>query len=231
MTETVRWEPVEPPEKLLVRWEGKEGFWPLNVVDPTRLPPPEKLEKMSADDMLRILAASDPGGAIRAWAKDHGSASDGYEDELDSSAPPDLDPLRRYDLHETFLKRVVRRAKILARVRENLQRPAWGVQALEWRLYGLIGIETLADRMLRQFHEADGRAHEALLTLADLLIVLDQVEYNGQEGALSTSQFKDIYRPFLAKLAGRLDQAVRGGRHDIDKDLLEFWGRVVKRCR
>jgi len=59
-TYEVPWEPIEPPEKLLVRWQGKEGFWPVNVEDAKRLPPPERLEKMSADDMLLILAASDP---------------------------------------------------------------------------------------------------------------------------------------------------------------------------
>jgi hypothetical protein len=229
-TTEIPWEPIEPPQKLLVRWDSGEAFWPLNVEDASHLPPPEKLERMSADDLLLILAASDPGGALRVWARQH-SDSTGFDDELDSATPPDLDPLRRYDLQETFLKRVGRRASILARVRQNLERPVWSDQALEWRLRGLVGIDTLATRMLREFREADGRSDEALLTLADLLVVLDQVQYKAEEGAVSAAQFKRTYRDFLAELAERIDQEVSGGRQGISRDLLNFWERVVHRCQ
>ena len=72
------------------------------------LPPPARLEHMSADDMLWILAATDPSAAVRAWAGRQQS-SDLFEADLDSASPIDLDPLRRYDLHATFLHRIRRR--------------------------------------------------------------------------------------------------------------------------
>ena len=129
-----------------MQWEGKEAFLPLNVEDRRELPPPPQLEKMTADDMLGILAATDPSAAYRAWAKSQQS-----EDEETNSIRQfiDLDPLRRYDLHATFLHRVRRRARVLAQLRANLQRPVSGRQALEWRLRGLVGIEALADRLVR----------------------------------------------------------------------------------
>jgi hypothetical protein len=62
------WKAVQPPDKLLVRWADHEAFLPLNVEDSRDLPPPARLETMSADDMLWILAATDPSAAVRAWA-------------------------------------------------------------------------------------------------------------------------------------------------------------------
>ena len=42
------------------------------------------------------------GAALRAWTSDD-AGSDGFDDELDSAIPVDLDPLHRYDLRATFL--------------------------------------------------------------------------------------------------------------------------------
>ncbi|MEP6636378.1 MAG: hypothetical protein ABJB97_06600, partial [Acidobacteriota bacterium] len=88
------WTPVQPPEKLLVRWTDREAFLPLNVENPRALPPPSQLDEMSADDMLRIIAAVDPSAAFRVWAKRQ-QPSDLFDIDLDSATPIDLDPLRR----------------------------------------------------------------------------------------------------------------------------------------
>jgi hypothetical protein len=223
------WSPVQPPEKLLVQWGDNEAFLPLNVEDSRRLPPPAQLEKMSADDMLLILAASDPSGAFRVWARRQQSSADG-DGDLDSAVPADLDPLRRYDLQATYLHRIRRRARVLAQLRANLQRPVWGRQALEWRLRGLVGIEALADRLLREFVAADGAAGEALLTLADFLIVLHEVDYQASEGALSKAEFEQLFRGFLRQLAVKLAEGTKAYRERVPADLLEFWDRVVQRC-
>jgi hypothetical protein len=122
---TILWEPIEPPAKLVVSWPEGEALWPLNVEDARQLPPPAALEKMSADEMLWIIAASDPSAAFRAWARQHRPA-DSFDDDLDSVAPIDLDPLRRHDLHATFLHRIRRRARVLAKLRSKLQQPVWG---------------------------------------------------------------------------------------------------------
>jgi hypothetical protein len=225
----VAWAPVQPPEKLLVQWGEHEGFLPLNVEDGRRLPPPVQLEKMSADDMLLILAASDPSGAFRVWAKRQQANADS-DGDLDSAVPVDLDPLRRYDLQATYLHRIRRRARVLAQLRANLQRPVWGKQALEWRLRGLVGIQSLAERLFREFASADGPAGEALLTLADFLIVLHEVDYQASEGALSKAEFEAVFRGFLKELAMKLNDGTRAHRDRVPADLLEFWDRVVERC-
>lgn len=224
------WAPVQPPEKLLVQWGNYEAFLPLNVEDSRKLPPPAKLEDMSADDMLGILAAADPSAAFRAWARRQHS-SDLFDSDLDSATPIDLDPLRRHDLNATFLHRIRRRARVLAQLRSNLQRPVWGRQALEWRLRGIIGVKSLSDRLLKEFANADGGADEKLLTLADFLIVLREVDYQPSDGSLPKTEFEGIFKPFLIDLAEKLREKVAEHHGTLSKELINFWGRVVERCQ
>jgi hypothetical protein len=224
------WKPVQPPEKLLVRWEGCEAFMPLNVEEARALPAPAALEQMSADDMLLILAASDPSAAFRAWARRQGGIGS-LDEDLDSATPIDLDPLRRYDLKATFLHRIRRRAAVLAQLRANLQRPVWSRSALDWRLRGLVGVEALGERLVRELESANGNANEALLTLADFLIVLGEVKYEPQDGSLSAGEFSGVFAPFLAEIAGAFRSRVEPQRVRLSEDLTEFWDRVVERCR
>jgi hypothetical protein len=227
---TIPWRPVQPPETLLVRWPEGEAVWTLNVEDPTQLPPPPRLGEMTADDMLHVLAASDPGAALRAWAKRRGQAN-GFDDELDAAVPADLEPLRRHDLRATFLHRIRRRARVLARLRQNLQRPVYSAQALQWRLEGFIGIKPLAERLMRAVTAADRTADDAALTLADFLIVLREVDYEPADGALPKAAFDRIYLPFLRGLVVELDRQISERRGCIGRQVLGFWDRVVERCQ
>lgn len=229
----IPWAPIQPPEKLRVEWDESEAFWPLNVVDGRELPPPPRLAEMTADDMLGILAAADPSGAFRAWAKGQ-SISGEFDDDLDSAAPVELDPLRAHSLDATFLHRIRRRARALARLRANLERPLWGRQALEWRLRGLIGVEALASRLVREFEKQPAKRDEALLVLADFLIVLREVDYQPRDGSLGRREFEAVYRPFLAELTSQLDSAVDAldsARESVSGAVRDFWSRVGAMCR
>src|SRR5262249_27516285 len=140
------------------------------------------------------------------------------------------DPLRRYDLHTTFLHRVRRRARILAQVREKLERPVYGRQALDWRLRGLLGVQALADRLVREVVTADGFMEEGLLTLADFLIVLREVKYQAASGSLTASEFNQEYQSFLAATASDLRTQLLPHQEKVSPDLFSFWERVVKTC-
>ena len=102
---------------------------------------------------------------------------------------------------------------------------------MEWRLRGLIGIEPLADRLLREFASADGAADEALLTLADFLIVLREVDYQASDGSLPKGEFDKVFRSFLRELADKLGRQIDTHRGRMSEDLMQFWERVVERCR
>ena len=223
----INWPPIHPPVKLLIRWDSHEAFLPLNVEDSHGLPPPAQLNGMSANDMLWILAAADPSAAFRAWVGRQ--RPEQIDLDLDMATPIDLNPLRRYELQSTFLHRVRHRARILAQLRANLQRPVCSRQALEWRLRGLIGVEALADRFLKEITASGDAAEEALLTLADFLIVLIEVDYQPAEGFLPEADFEVVYRAFLRELAGKLQREVEAHCDQLSDDLRNFWERVLKR--
>jgi hypothetical protein len=225
----IPWDPPVPPVKLLVKWEENEAFIPINVEDGGALPPPAELGSMSAEQMLMILAASDPSAAFRAWAKTQRS-SDSFDDDLDSATAVDLDPLRSYDLQATFLHRVRRRAKVLAQLRANLERPASSVSAVEWRLRGLIGIEALA-RKLADDVMVTQAPDEALLTVADLLVVVSEVAYQPVNGSLSKAIFDRVFRKFLAELALDLEDRISSKLPSVSAEALAFWQRVLTRCK
>ena len=229
----VAWPPTMPPERLRIDWDGLHAFLPLNVADAMSLPPPSELDSMTADDMLAIIAASDPGGALRAWTSRHQAADPSIDDDLDSATPIDLDPLSRYRLGDTFLHRVRKRAHVMAGLRRFVEKPAATEQVLEWRLRGLIGIRPLAEKFLTEFEKAgtDRDPREALLTLADFLIVLREARYEPAEGAISKQRFTKRYQAFLADLAGHLHARVASRLDGTTRDLAAFWRSVVERCR
>lgn len=234
----VEWVPADPPEKLRVTWDDHTAFLHLNVDDARSLPAPSILHDMTADEMLAILAATDPGAALRIWERRRRLGVIGvYDPDLDSATPIDLDPLSRYRLSTTFLHRVRRRARIMAQLRLFIEKPAISVQSLEWRLRGLIGIEPLAHKFAAEFDAASATTstgsdpREALLTLADLLIVLREARYAHQDGAIPKPQFEKTYRPFVRDLAAHLDDTVRPRLPVLPADMSDFWNRVVERCQ
>jgi len=226
----IPWAAPEAPEKLVVQWSGNEAFLTINVEDRGELPPPPQLDKMTSDDILGILAATDPSAAYRQWAKSQQKVGD-EEDELDSAIPIDLNPLKRYDLHSTFLHRVRRRARVLAQLRANLERPVSGRQSLDWRLRGIVGIATLSDRLFREFTEVRDGADEALLTLTDFVIVLREVNYQPKDGSLKREEYEEVFQHFLKQLTRDLHQRVSENRDRVSDDLWQFWERMALKGR
>jgi hypothetical protein len=232
-TVEIPWAAFEPPERLRIDWDDRHAFLPLNVHDAMALPEPGELREMTAEEMLAIIAASDPGAALRAWGRRRQPADPTIDPDLDAATPIDLDPLSRYRLTDTFLHRVRSRAHVMADLRRFVERPAATEQMLEWRLRGLIGIRPLAEKFLREFEAsaADRDPREALLTLADLLIVLREVRYEAAEGAISRPRFTKMYQSFLVELAAFLDGRVRPRLGAVGPDVSAFWTSVVERCR
>jgi hypothetical protein len=95
----------------------------------------------------------------------------------------------------------------------------------------LVGIEPLANRLVRELASANGATDEALLTLADFLIVLREVDYEPSSGSLPREDFDEVFRPFLRALSVNLQNTVAGYRDRVSDDLWGFWERVVRRSR
>ena len=230
------WPRLSPPTRMLVRWLSNdetwcEGFLPINVDNPSDLPAPTEIENMSSDDLLMILAASDPGAALRVWAAGKVLLDNGFDEDLDSANPADLDPLRNYSLANTFLRRIRTRALVFARLKQNLERPVRTKQTLLWRLEGFIGVKVLAERLCNEAMVNADNTQEALLSLIDFTILLREVKYVGDDVSLNAVQFNEVYLPFLRSLVNNLNQSIRGDSSKFGKELISFWGRIVKLCQ
>jgi hypothetical protein len=77
----------------------------------------------------------------------------------------------------------------------------------------------------------NGAVDEALLTLADFLIVLREVEYQPADGSLRKEEYDEVFLSFLKELTKDLRHKVAGHRERISDDLWQFWERVVHRGR
>ncbi|MFN2317213.1 MAG: hypothetical protein ABR602_11055 [Gemmatimonadales bacterium] len=229
-TTTVPWESERPPTRLRVTWgDGQAADWPFNVTDPAAVPPPPELSGLTADEMLRMLATSDPGAAARAWAARKGSDAE-FDPELDSTTAFDLDPLRRYRLGDTFLHKVRARARLFAHYQKQLGRAAWTSQALEARLTGLLSAQALVQRFERECVATGADPSEAVLALGDLLLALSEIRYEPTEGALSRAAFESRFRPFLGSLATELDGRLADILTASSPDIQEFWNGILGRC-
>ena len=85
--------------------------------------------------------------------------------------------------------------------------------------------------MARELVGAGSATDEALLTLADFLIVLREVDYQPTDGALPKDEFDELFRPFLPEIADRLAQQVHAEKDHLSADVAGFWDRVVVQCR
>jgi hypothetical protein len=223
------WEFNYAPSKLLVKWEEKQAFWAVNVEDQRSLPAPEDMATMSAHDFLAILATSDSSVAFRVWCRHHGLLEE--DDELDCALPAELDPLKRFDISETFLHRIRRQARMMASVRRNLERPAWSPKSLEWRLHGILGVERFAKRKLKELESGVGNRGEAVLILADFLLMLTEVDYKEEPGYLRRSDFGLIFKPFVKELAFELNSRIDLLKSNLPIDIQSFFTEVYTRCQ
>ena len=95
----------------------------------------------------------------------------------------------------------------------------------------MIGIEALAQRLVRDIATSSDTGDEALLTLADFLIVLHEVDYVPCDGALSKQEFDEAFRLFLRELADKLQEQVAAQQSNISPEPMGLWLRVLDRCR
>ncbi|MBK7906937.1 MAG: hypothetical protein IPJ78_10295 [Gemmatimonadetes bacterium] len=226
----IAWVGASPPDTLMVRWDDdRKGILPVNVEDPSRLAAPADLDALDSEAMLRLLAATNPAAELRLLLRER-IAGDESEDLLDTALSPELDPLRRFDLRETFLYRVRARARLMEGVRANLERPVWSATAFEWRLRGMIGPQEVARRLVREAETAADPT-DALFAAADLVIVLREVTFRDEQGGLPVSHVRRTFSAFRKELARDLDAALRPLRPRIAANVLAFWDGIVEEAK
>lgn len=135
--------PVDSPiSGLRVTWtvtaSGKHSaIWPVNVTDRSQLMAPAELEGLSLDELIRILASARPVHAVLKMRVINGPGENGL-------GGPVVDPLKKVDTSEFWLRRMRRLAKALEGLKQRLEQPVTCVESLRWRLFGPLGPIALA---------------------------------------------------------------------------------------
>jgi hypothetical protein len=162
------WGDRPAPVVLDVIWQSDGRFcaaaWPVNVLNPDALPPPEALQGLSLEELVEVLGSTRPlhEAVSKLLKKRSGNAR---------TADIELDPHRRINTEEFLLRRTRRVALALDRLRERLERPALGEQAFCWRLEGPVGVVALADAFVKEARSSG----ESAFFLAELVLMLQRV--------------------------------------------------------
>jgi hypothetical protein len=147
----------------------------VNVVEPASLPAPEVLRDLTLDSLVDILGSTRPLHLAVAHVLKKRARQ--------QSTDIELDPHRRVNTETFLLRRTRRVALALERLRERLERPAFSVDALDWRLKGPVGPLALATAFRRDARTSS----EARFFLAELGLTLGRVRVDRvAEGGLSS---------------------------------------------
>jgi hypothetical protein len=161
------------PTALSVRWwvdqdRAQTAQWPVNVTDPSHLPPPDDLRNLSLETLIEILGSRLPLHEAVARAKKRGTVVGPDGTEISA----EIDPLKRVQTETFLLQRTRRVAKAIEHLVDNLNRPVVHEDALLWRLRGPVGPLALA----RALAEAARSPGEAGFLLAEVALALRRVD-------------------------------------------------------
>lgn len=184
------------PSFLEVTWTGErkarnQALWLVNISDSTVLPPPLELRQIPIQTLLALLASTRP---LRQALEDVLQRNT----ESTSHDSIDLDPLRRFDSSGFLLQRTRRTAATLWGIERRLSRPITTMDALEWRLTGILGPEHIANLLLESSNNDSQLVGEIQFILAELALVLSRIEWSH----LCSSRD-------LKKVKSRIDETIR----------------------
>jgi hypothetical protein len=170
------------PSFLVVHWQSDgaeyQATWIANIDDRGALPPPAELAALEVDILLAALASTRPLPVAleQELRKRSRLSQDGKR--------LDLDPLRRYDDSGLLLQRTRHLSIALWRLEERLSRPVASMDALRWRLNGVVGPVAIADGVARTVDDNAMLPGEAHFLLAELALAVQSINWRAVAPAL-----------------------------------------------
>jgi len=189
----VTWTDVRPPTSLLVDWQSDDGseqtsFWVVNVTDTTLLPAPEDLRELELDMLIEILTSTRPlHEAVRTLIRRKERAEESIQVIIS-------DPHKKVDASNYLLRKFRRIAHALEGLQERLERTAYNIEALRWRLRGPIGPVALAKRLALE--EGEGAA----FMISEVAMVLRSVDWAKSNEVLGQEQVAEEIEAVYSEL-------------------------------
>lgn len=171
----LEWTPEMPPTGLWVRWPEagvtRKSWWPVEVLDPQNLLPPEELRDLPLDILVRVLTSAQPfHRALAAELRRRGEVRFAAGCEV-------IDPHKKVDVSAFLLQRSRRFAEAIEAVCERLAKPAPNHNALHWRIHGPVGVRSLVRAVQGEAKSSEERAFLLVeLALALTWLKLPQAE-------------------------------------------------------
>lgn len=180
--------------KSAIKGESYVASWPVNVLDPTALPPPDELASLNLEELIQVLSSTRPLHVAVVQALQRRSRNRNNTDIQ-------LDPHKRVNTETFLLQRTKRVALALERLRERLEKPVLTGEAFEWRLRGPVGPLALANAFLN----AARNTSETAFFLAELALTLKRVNASRTaEGGLKKNEIRDSLAACLVDIRALL---------------------------
>lgn len=199
-THEIAWASRAIPFVLIVTWRGKgkeeihAASWPVNVLDPAALPPPDILGSLTLEELLQMLGSTRPLHIAVVQALQRRSRKNKGKDGS-------LNPLDRVNTETFLLRRTKRVALALERLRDRLEKPVLTREAFDWRLRGPVGPLALANAFLNEGLNSSEKA----FFLAELALTLKRVHVaRAAEGGLKTDVIRSNLDACLASIKALL---------------------------
>jgi len=137
--------------------------------------------------------------------------------------PEELDPHKRVQTSHHLIPRTRRISQVLSGLQNRLERPVATLEALQWRLYGPIGV-TAVVRALEMHAESHD---EFAFLLSELMLVLKRIRYESHEGVLNEADFADSMQQVLSELSRKLSIA----RDTASPMIADYCEKVSTECK
>ena len=173
------WNAERPPSGLWVLWPdaGLRSWWPVEVLSPEALLPPEELRNLPLDILIRVLTSAQPLHRVLA-------AEIRRKHEVNGRSPQGgiiTDPHKKVDVSGFLLQRSRRVAEAIEAVCARISKPTASEACLHWKIYGPVGIKSLLTAVVNEAKSPEERA----FLLTELALGLSRVKLETAPGALS----------------------------------------------
>ncbi|MBR8034482.1 hypothetical protein [Burkholderia vietnamiensis] len=203
-----------------VRWDDNETAWAVLADDRHGLPPGPMLSSLRAQHLLDALATG------RSLAQVLREELERREVEKKKKTGPTLDPLKRFEIAGSLLRRGRALAASLSAMQRRLERQVLAADTLRAHLAGPLGPEFVAEKVVEAFELDQQTRAEAVFTLAEIALAVGRVDWAYVLEHIDRTEGRTLVSETLERL-----DALRAQIGEEPADLASYACRAIKEAR
>lgn len=213
------------PNSLEVHWTDKSdkdqtAVWPVNVTDPSQLPPPDDLRNLSLETLLEILCSGRPLYEIFSGKKTFPNGDPQAETD---NILAELDPLKRVSSETFLLQRTRRVAKAIEQLVESLSRPVVHRDVFAWRFRGPVGPCALA----KAIYNESRTPGEASFLLTEIVLALRRIDTAKIAIGIDQKEIDSEIAEVIADIKAMISDRAKEG--DIPQSMATYISTALQR--